>query len=120
VLPASTPWNDQADKICLDAGDEFVNVGGNPVHKLADEIRVMRRELAQLDGVSVPTEYVLSYNTILGDKKEELDLLGKELALARLGRPPRYEEKLLGNREAYATTAERLPLHVCGQDTGHG
>jgi hypothetical protein len=120
VLPASTPWHDRVDKICLNAGDDFVNIGGNPVHKLGGEIQVMRRELTQLDSVSVPTEYVLTYNTILGDKKEEVDLLGKELALAKLGRPPRYAEKLLGTRQVYATAAQQLPLNVCGQGTGHG
>jgi len=120
VLPASTPWHDRADTICLNAGDDFVNVGGNPVDKLGGDIQVVRRELTQLDGVSVPTEYVLTYNTILRYKKEELDLLGKELTLAKLMRPPRYEEELLGTRQAYATAAQQLPLHVCGQGTGHG
>jgi hypothetical protein len=120
ALPTNAPWYDSADKICLNAGDDFINVAGNPVHKLGGEIQVMRRELAQLDGVSVPTEYVLTYNTILRYKKEELGLLGKELALAKLKRPPRYEEELLGTRQAYATAAQQLPLHVCGQGTGHG
>jgi hypothetical protein len=120
VLPASAPWHDRVDRICLNAGDDFLNVDGSPARKLGGEIRAMRRELNQLDGVSVPTEYVLTYNTILSDKKEEVDLLGKELALAKLGRPPRYAEKLLGTRQAYATTAQQLPLNVCGQGTGHG
>ncbi len=120
VLPAGTPWSVRADKICLESGDAFLGQGGSQAHRLTGQLHVMGDELNRLKDVSIPIRFVLSYNTMLGYKREEVALLKKELDLVTRGSRPKAGEELLGTRQAYSVAAQQLPLSVCGQGTGHG
>lgn len=119
LLPGATPWNQSVDRVCYATGNTLLAVRGDRAHKLEAEAAITVKELHAMEAIqaSVPTEYVLRYNSLLHDRRETLELLKKELNLARAGKAPQHQTELEGVRQVYEMEGQELRLNVCGQGT---
>lgn len=119
---AEDRWEVRADRVCLSAGDKYLSVKGNPADRMRERIGITRQALAYLDeiGSTVPIESTLAYQSMLGEKREVLRLLERELERRLAG----DSTEAIENRRqgvfiyGYAPKAEELGLGVCGQGTG--
>ncbi len=126
-LTAEDPWYVRADQVCLDAGNEYVNVEGSLTSRLRQQVKISQNALDHLRkiGNSVSLSSTLKYQTMLSDKEQTLSFLRRQLHLREGGRPDggarAVEAK--GRMESvfdyvYRPHAEELGLNVCGQDSG--
>jgi hypothetical protein len=117
------PWNVRADRVCLDAGDQYLASRGTPPQRLVARIRVSETALAQLRhiGHSVPAGLSGGYQTVLADKAHVIALLQQELPVARAGRPTTAVEAEIRDYTAsvYSQDALALGLDVCGEGVGN-
>jgi len=120
VLPGNTPWNERADTICLDADNAILEDRETRTEKLRREVEIMTNETSKLERISTPNAFVLAYGSMVGAKREEVDVLRKELARAQSGAKPLPEQKLLGVQQRYEYAAREARLDVCGQGASHG
>jgi hypothetical protein len=121
-LTAEDPWNARADRVCLDAGSEYLDAKGNPVERLRIQIEVTARALTDLRAVrsAVPISSTLSFGTMLSDKAEVLKLFRRKLHLMEESLPIENVQSRIRSafEYGYAQEAEELGLYVCGQGTG--
>jgi len=122
-LFAGDSWNIRADEVCLDQGNKYLNAEGDSVSRLRQRVEITEAALDYLRAIggSVPLSSTLEYQTMLGDKKEMLRLLKRDLKLIEQGRSgarpkERMESVFL---YSYGPQAERLGLSVCGQGSGN-
>jgi hypothetical protein len=117
----SDPWDERADRICLNRGGEYLNVTGTPAQRLTEQVSISQRALAELQQVraDVPLDRQLSYGTMLDAKRELVQELERKLALVKAGRPTaNADDRIRSAAQTYNIFAEELPLAVCGQGNG--
>jgi len=119
---ADAPWHVRADRVCLDAGDEYLSAEGQPLQRMRDRIEITGATLDRLRdiGNSVPMDSTLAYQSMLREKVEMLRLLKRKRTLFRTGKSTgeidnRLEATLI---YGYGPKAEELGLYVCGQGSG--
>jgi hypothetical protein len=119
---ADAPWNVRADRVCLDAGDEYLSVEGQPLQRMHDRIEITGAALSKLRdiGNSAPIDSTLAYQSMLREKVEMLRLMKRKRALLETGKSTgeidnRLEATLI---YGYGPKAEELGLYVCGQGSG--
>jgi hypothetical protein len=122
-LTAEDPWNVRADQVCLDAGNEYLNVEGSPTSRIRQQIEISQTALDYLKAIgdSVPLPSTLKYQSMLGDKEEILSLFRRELKLMLEGQSTSGARGQLKSvlLYSYAPDAEELGLDVCGQGSGN-
>jgi hypothetical protein len=121
ALTKSDPWNERADRVCLDRGNQYVSAAGDRLTRQRGHIRATEGALNDLKAIQpdVPTAYALGFNSMLDEKREQLRLLKHELALLRRHKPVKdVEDRLLTLNADYSYEATQIDLNVCGQGTG--
>lgn len=114
-------WAAQADQICYDRGNQFLNAAGTPVQRARGRLAATQAALSELQSIEVPSNVRLRFNTVVDDHRQVIGYLQSELTLAERRRSTADEQGSLAGfyTDVYMPDAQDIGLRNCGQETGY-